>query len=290
MKKKFDPLPYLLISPIIIFMVLLALTPAVFTSVAAFFKVQPLDPPNRFYGIQNFVAIFQDPAILNSVRNTMLYIIFGVTISTVLGIYFALILQRKFFGRSILIAVLILPWALPGVVAGILWTGIWDANSGVLNSILKSLHIINEYQVFLGKNRFLTIFAIVLVQVWQITPLSTILILASLQNIPEDLYEAARIDGVNEIGNLRYITVPLIRSGIAIALVQSVIATLNIFDQPYILNGAAPTATSIAIQTYQVSFQNLNFGQGYAMSLLITLVTLITSLLIMRFVYKKVEY
>ena len=290
MKKKMDLLPYALIAPIIIFMILLALTPAVFTSVASFFKVQPLDPPTKFFGLQNFRDIFQDPSIVSSIRNTLFYIIIGVTLSVMLGIYFALVLQRKFFGRAILIAVLILPWALPGVVEGILWTGIWDANSGALNSVLKSLHLITHYQVFLGHNRFLTILAISMVQIWQITPLSTILILASLQNIPEDLYEAALIDGSSPPRTFQHITLPLIRSGIAIAIVQSIIATLNIFDQPYILNGSATTANSVAIETYAVSFQNLNFGEGYAMSLLITLATLVISFGVVRFVYKKVEF
>lgn len=290
MKKKRDLLPYALIAPIILFMTVLALTPAVFTSVASFFKVQPLDPPTKFNGIQNFREIFQDSSVISSIRNTFIYILIGVTLSIVLGIYFALVLQGRFFGRAVIIAVLVLPWALPGVVEGILWTGIWDANSGALNSVLKSLHIITHYQVFLGHNRILTIFAISIVQIWQITPLSTILILASLQSIPEDLYEAARIDGSNSHQTFRHITVPLIRPGIAIAIVQSVIATLNIFDQPYILNGGANTANSVAIETYAVSFQNLNFGEGYAMSLLITLTTLFISLVVIRFIYKKVEF
>jgi multiple sugar transport system permease protein len=222
--------------------------------------------------------------------NTFYYIIIGVTLSTVLGIYFAVILQRRFTGRSILIAVLILPWALPGVVEGILWTGIWDANTGVLNSILKSLHLITHYQVFLGQNKLITILAIEVVQVWQITPLSTILVLAVLQNIPDDLYEAATIDGSDGRKAFRHITLPLIRPGIAIAVVQAIIATLNIFDQPYILNGAASTGNSLAMETYAVSFQNLNFGQGYALSLLITLFTLFVSVVVAKFIYKKVEY
>ncbi len=290
MKRKTDFLPYALISPLIIFIVLLALTPAAFTTIAAFFKVQPLNPPTHFSGLENFRDILHNTNVISSLGNTFFYIIIGVTLSTVLGIYFAVILQRRFVGRSILIAVLILPWALPGVVEGILWTGIWDANTGVLNSILKSLHLISHYQVFLGQNKLLTILAIEIVQVWQITPLSTILVLAVLQNIPDDLYEAATIDGSDGRKAFRHITLPLIRPGIAIAVVQAIIATLNIFDQPYILNGAASTGNSLAMETYAVSFQNLNFGQGYALSLLITLFTLFFSVIVAKFIYKKVEY
>lgn len=290
MKKKVDFLPYLLIAPLIIFIILLALTPAAFTAVLAFFRVQPLNPPSKFSGLENFRDIAQNHEVIASLGNTFLYIVIGVMLTTALGIFFAVTLHRGFKGRSILIAILILPWALPGVVEGILWTGIWDANTGVLNSVLKSLNIISEYQVFLGQNKLVTILAIEIVQVWQITPLSTILILAVLQNIPDDIYEAALIDGSGGIKAFRYITLPLIRPGIAIAMVQSIIATLNIFDQPYILNGASTTGNSLAMQTYAVSFQNLNFGQGYALSLLITLFTLFVSLFVAKIVYKKVEY
>lgn len=286
----FDFLPYALVAPLIIFITGLALIPALFTIIESFFRVQPLNPPSTFYGLENFRHIFSDPGVTSSLSNTLLYIFFGVTLSTVLGVYMAVLLQRKFVGRSILIAVLILPWALPGVVEGILWTGIWDSNSGVLNSLLKSVHLIDHYQVFLGQNRMLTIFAIELVQVWQITPLSTLLILAVLQNIPDDIYEAAKLDGSNPVRTFAHITLPLIRPGIAIAMVQAIIATLNIFDQPYILNGAATTGASLSMQTYFISFQNLDFGEGYAISLLITLFTLFISIFVVRFIYRKVEY
>jgi len=289
-KQRFDFLPYALVSPLILFILGLAITPAVFTAVSSFFRVQPLNPPTVFSGLENFRTIIHDSGVISSLSNTFLYIIIGVVLSTVLGIYFAIILQRKFRFRSILIAILILPWALPGVVEGILWTGIWDANSGVLNSILKSLHLISNYHVFLGQNRLVTIFAIEVVQVWQITPLSAILILSALQNIPEEIYEAARIDGSSPWHTFRLITLPLVRPGLAIALVQAVIATLNIFDQPYILNGSATTGNSLAVQTYAVSFQNLNFGEGYALSLLITIFTLFVSVFVAKFIYKKVEY
>ncbi len=288
--RRFDFLPYVLVTPLTLFIVGLALIPATFTVVQSFYRVQPLDPPNRFTGLNNFRRLFNDNAIHSSIGNTALYVLIGVTLSTVLGIAMAVTLQHKFAGRSILIAVLILPWALPGVVEGIVWSGIWDSNTGALNSLLTSLHFIDHYQVFLGQHRILTIAAIELVQVWQITPLSALLVLAALQNIPGDLYEAAYIDGCSPWSVFRRITLPLARPGIAIAMVQAVIATLNIFDQPYVLNGAAPTAASLTMQTYFISFQNLDFGEGYALSLLITVVTLAVSLGVVKLVYRPVEF
>ena len=287
---KLDLLPYALVSPLALFIVLLALVPAGFTIVKSFYKGQALNPPDRFSGLDNFRRLFSDTAVRESIGNTAIYVVIGVGLSTVLGVAMAVTLQHRFRGRSVLIAVLILPWALPGVVEGIVWSGIWDSNTGLLNSALTSLHMINHYQVFLGQHRLLTIFAIEMVQVWQITPLSALLVLAALQNIPGDLYEAGYLDGCSSWSAFRRITLPLARPGIAIAMVQAVIATLNVFDQPYVLNGAAPTGASVTMQTYFISFQNLDFGEGYALSLLITIVTLIVSFAVVKLVYRAVEF
>ena len=289
-KKRLDLLPYSLVTPLALFIVVLALVPAGVTLVEAFFKSQPLNPPNSFVGLGNFVRLFQDDTIISSMVNTGWYVLIGVVVSTVLGIVMAVTLQKPFPGRSILIAVLILPWALPGVVEGIVWSGIWDSNTGLLNSVLSSLHLIDHYQVFLGENHFVTILVIEIVQVWQMTPLATLLILAALQNIPGELYEAAAIDGATGWKSFLRVTLPLARPGIAIAMVQAVIATLNVFDQPYVLNGAASTGASVTEQTYFISFQNLDFGEGYALSLLITVATVVISLAVVRLVYKPVEF
>ncbi|HEU5418860.1 MAG TPA: sugar ABC transporter permease [Streptosporangiaceae bacterium] len=283
-------LPYLLVTPLTVFIIGLALVPAAFTIIESFYRVNPLDPPTRFDGIGNFRRLFADSAVLTSVGNTAIYVVIGVVLSTVLGIFFAVVLRRPFRGRGILIAVLILPWALPGVVEGILWTGIFDANTGLLNGVLSSVHLASHGSVLLGDNRWLTIFLIELVQVWQITPLSALLVLASMQLMPEELFQAAAIDGCGAWQSFWRITLPLARPGVAVAIVQALIATLNVFDQPYVLNGAATTGSSITEQTYFISFQDLDFGGGYALSLLITVATLIISLVVVRGVYRRIDY
>jgi len=283
-------LPYLLVAPLTLFIIGLALIPAAFTIIESFYRANPLDPPTRFDGIGNFRRLFANNAVITSFGNTAGYVIVGVVLSTVLGIFFAVVLRNPFRGRGILIAVLILPWALPGVVEGILWTGIFDPSSGLLNGVLSSLHLTSHGSVLLGDNRWLTIVLIELVQVWQITPLSTLLVLAAMQLMPHELFQAAAIDGCGAWQSFWRITLPLARPGIAVAIVQALIATLNVFDQPYVLNGAATTGASITEQTYFISFQNLDFGGGYALSLLITMITLIISLIVVRGVYRRIDY
>jgi multiple sugar transport system permease protein len=283
-------LPYLLVTPLAVFIIGLALVPAAFTIIESFYRANPLDPPTRFDGLGNFRRLFANNAVLTSMGNTAGYVAVGVVLSTVLGIFFAVVLRRPFRGRGLLIAVLILPWALPGVVEGILWTGIYDPSSGLLNGVLSSLHLASHGSVLLGDNRWLTIILIELVQVWQITPLSALLVLAAMQLMPQELFQAAAIDGCGAWQSFWRITLPLARPGIAVAVVQALIATLNVFDQPYVLNGAATTGSSVTEQTYFISFQNLDFGGGYALSLLITLITMIVSLIVVRAVYRRVDY
>jgi len=283
-------LPYLLILPLVVVIAVLALYPTATTFVQSFFNVDPLNPPARFVGLRNYRAIFADPAVANAWLNTALYALFGIVMTTSIGLGMALALRHPFRGRGLVLALLVLPWALPGVVEGIIWNWIYDPTFGVLNSALRSLHLITQYQLWISGNRVLSIFFIDLVQVWQTAPLAALLILASLQNIPDELHDAAAIDGANRLQELWRITLPLVRPGVAIAIVQALIASLNIFDQVYVLNGNASTGASVVMQTYLIAFQNLNFGQGYALSFLVTLLTIGVSIVALRVIYKKVEF
>ena len=283
-------LPYLLLSPLVLFIGVLGLYPTIITTVEAFFTVDPVDPPTRFAGLGNFTQLLHNPFVRESAINTLLYIAVGVGLSTLFGLIIAMALQRRTRWRGILIALVVLPWALPGVVESVIWGWIYDPTFGVLNSIAKSTGLIGSYEVWIGIGRVSSIILIELVQVWQIAPLAALLILAALQMIPQELYEAARVDGGNRRDNFWRITLPLIRPGLAVAMVESLMLSLNIFDQVYVLNGAAPGGSSIMMETYQITFNNLNFGQGYALSLLATVATMVLALLILAVVYRRVEF
>lgn len=282
-------LPWLLIAPLAAFIAVLALYPTAVTTIEAFFRVSPLDPPTRFTGLGNFRAIFANSAITTSWLNTLVYVVVGVVLSTVLGVAGAVALKRRFRFRGIILALVILPWALPAVDEAVIWNWIYDPNFGVLNSTLKTLHLIGSYHVFIGLDRWLTVVLIEVVQVWQITPLSLLIILAALQAVPLDLYEAARVDGAGAWATFRQVTLPLIRPGIAVAAVQAIVLSLNVFDQVYVLNGNAPLGSSLMLQTYITTFQDLNFGAGYALSLMVTAATVLLSAAALLLIYRRVE-
>jgi len=283
-------LPYAMVAPLLVFIGALALYPTIKTAYAAFVHNDALDPPTHFAGFGNFQDVFNNSQVRDSLANTGIYVVFGVVLSVALGAFFGLLLQRKFRGRGVVLALMVLPWALPGVVEGVIWSWIYDPTFGVLNSTLKSAHVISSYQLWIGTHQLETIFFISLVQVWQITPLAAILVLASLQSIPSELYEAADVDGANSWQSIKRITLPLIRPGLAIAVVEGLVMSLNIFDQVYVLNAGATTGSSLMTETYQITFGNLNFGDGYALSLLATVTTIALSLLAVKIIYRKVEY
>jgi multiple sugar transport system permease protein len=282
-------LPYILLSPLVVFIGALSFIPTVDTTVEAFFRVMPLDPPTRFVGLGNFRALFADPVIVTSWVNTAVYVAIGVVASVVLGTAMAVALKQSFRLRGVILALVILPWALPAVVEAVIWSWIYNPTFGVLNSALHSAHAIGGYHVWLGLDRWLTILLIEIVQVWQITPLSALVILAALQSVPQDLYEAARVDGAGPVQAFRYISLPLIRPALAVCTVEALVLSLNIFDQVYILNGIAPLGSSVMLQTYVTTFENLNFGGGYALSLLITIVTAALSMAALALLYRRTE-
>jgi len=282
-------LPYLLLSPLVVFIGALSFVPTADTAVEAFFRVMPLDPPNRFIGLGNFRALFANPTITISWVNTAAYVVIGVTASVVLGTAIAVALKQRFRLRGVVLALVILPWALPAVVEAVIWSWIYNPTVGVMNSALHSAHVIGGYHVWLGLDRWLTILLIEIVQIWQITPLSAIIILAALQSIPLDLYEAARVDGAGPVQAFLRISLPMIRPALAVCTVEALVLSLNIFDQVYILNGIAPLGSSVMLQTYVTTFENLNFGGGYALSLLVTLATAVLSLAALALIYRRPE-
>lgn len=282
-------LPWLLVAPLVVFIAALSFYPTVVTTIEAFFRVSPLDPPTRFNGLGNFRALFANSAVTTSWLNTVVYAATGVVLSTVLGVAGAVALKRRFRFRGLVLAMVILPWALPAVDEAVIWNWMYDPNFGVINSTLRSLHLIGGYHVFLGLDRWLTVVLVEIVQVWQITPLSLLIVLAALQSIPLDLYEAARVDGAGAWSAFRRVTLPLIRPAIAVAAVQAIVLSLNVFDQVYVLNGNAPLGSSLMLQTYITTFQDLNFGGGYALSLMVTVATVLLSAAAIALIYRRAE-
>jgi multiple sugar transport system permease protein len=267
-------LPYILIAPLFILLVLLTFYPlllTIFNSLQSLNLGRPDDI--RFVGLANYIELMTDPAVLNAMRNSVQYFILSVSIEILGGIVIALSLRNKFRGRAIILGIVILPWALPPVVNSIVWKWIYDPSYGLLNDVLIKLGMIDHFHVWLGDPHFSLVW-VALVHIWKMMPLISIIMLAQLQTIPAELYEAARIDGANSLQSFRHITLPLLKPALIIALTLGTVSAFHLFDEVYVLTGTSLDTRSIMVQDYLIAFRELKYSMGMALSLIITIVIL----------------
>jgi len=266
-------LGWLFVAPAIVLVVLLVLYPMVhgfqqsIESGGFLFGEKP-----GYVGLRNYKDVINDPVSRDAMRHTLEYVVLAVALEMVLGIFVAVTLHRVFRGRGFVLAVLILPWALPSVVSGVLWRRVFDPDNGLLNALLMQLHIISQPHVWLASGRG-AILWITLVHVWGVLPLVSLIFLAGLQSIPEEVYSASAVDGAGPLRQFRHITLPLLRPSMAIALTVGTLLAIAIFDEIYVLNGTALNTRSILIQVYNTTFAQADFAHGTALAFLLAAVT-----------------
>jgi len=229
--------------------------------------------PRPFIGLDNYRTVWTDARWYNALRVTFTVVIVSVGVELVLGMMIALLINRSFKGRGIVRAAVLVPWALTTVVSAKMWSWIYDAQYGVFNDLLMKLHIIEKPLIWLA-NPSLTLWALIGAEIWKTTSFMALLLLAGLQLIPAELYEAAAIDGSTGMTNFWKITLPLLKPSVLVALLFRTIDATRIFDLIKVMtNGGPGQATeSINIYTYNTLFTNLNFGFGSALSVSVFLV------------------
>ena len=225
-----------------------------------------------YVGLRNYRDVLHDPTSQSAMRHTVEYVVLAVSLEIVLGIAVAVTLHRVFRGRGFVLAVLILPWALPSVVSGVLWRRVFDPDTGLLNSVLLQLHIISQPHIWLAGGHSAILF-ITIVHVWGVLPLISLIFLAGLQSIPDEVYSASAVDGATPWKQFRHVTLPLLRPSIAIALTVGTLLAISIFDEIYVLNGTALNTRSILIQVYNTTFTEADFAHGTALAFLLAAVT-----------------
>jgi multiple sugar transport system permease protein len=230
----------------------------------------------RLVGLGNYLSLLRADSTLSAAIHTLGYWVIAVSVELGIGMAAALALWHPFRGRGIVLALLVLPWALPPVVSGLLWTRILDPTSGWLNGLLYQLGLINHYQIWFS-NPAATIALVALVHAWGLIPLITLILLGGLQGIPSELYEAAHIDGASSAKAFRFITVPLLRGSIVAALAIGTVVAFGIFDVVYVLVGTDRDARSVMMQIYLTTFGNLDFGHGAALAVMLSLVSILVS-------------
>lgn len=224
--------------------------------------------PTRYVGLRNYRDVIGDSDTKSAAIHTLLYLVIAVSLEIVGGLIVAVTLHRIFRGRGLVLAILILPWALPSVVSGVLWRRILDPDSGLLNRALLSMHVIDSPHVWLASDGWAIVF-ISLVHVWGMVPLVSLVLLAGLQSIPDEIYDACAVDGAGAIQQFRHITLPLLRPALVIALTVGTLAAVSIFDEVYVLNGTALNTRSLLMQVYDSAFNQADFSHGIALAMMV---------------------
>lgn len=233
--------------------------------------------------LDNYRALFSDEAVRIAVKNSVYFTAVDVAATVVIALFIALLLNHRFGRFGIFRIILLVPWALAPVANAVLWKWILHGNYGVMNAVLLDVGVIDRYVNWLG-DPTLALRMMMLADVWKSVPFIALLLLAGLQNIPSYLYRAAKIDGANILQQFRFVTLPALRTPIAIAVVLQSIWSFKVFDLIFVLTKAGPGDGTLLLNflAYRVTFNFLDFGYGAAIANMIFLLMFVLAVVFIR--------
>ena len=278
---------YIFMSPTIIILAIFLVLPILLAIALSLYKVQPLGEISyAFRGWKNFLRVTQDERVAIALKNTVEYVLIVVPIQTILALGLALILNTQIKGKNIFRVLFFLPTVTSSAVLTLIFMWICNSN-GLLNNFLAFIHL-PTYN-WLGDPK-VALKAIMLMNIWSTAPLFMVIYLAAMQDIPENLYEAATIDGANWFDKFIWITLPFLKPITFFVLVMGMIGTFQLFDQSYIFSrgsgGPNNSTLTVVLLIYQYAFKNLDMGYAAALALLLTLV-IMTVTLMQRYLFKE---
>jgi ABC-type sugar transport system permease subunit len=279
----------LLILPVLVVLAVIAVFPILYSFYTSLFELNLARPLRRpFVGLDNYIRMLQEPRIQIAIARTAVYTLVTVAGTTLSALAVALLLNETFRGRRLLAVLLLVPWATPSVVNGLIWKWIYDSNYGVLNGLLKALGLIDRYVIWLG-DPDKTLYLIANAAIWKQMPLAAILLLVTMKSIPDDLYKAARVDGANLIQRFLHVTLPSLRPGLMLVLVYETMISIRHFDLFMILTQGGPgdASSTLSWQIYVESFVSLRFGSGSALAYILALATLLLGYLMIRLLQRE---
>jgi trehalose/maltose transport system permease protein len=262
-----ERLGWMLVVPSVLIVLLVAVYPLIRTFYLSFTNERLGSVrPTRWVGWDNYTRLFDDSLFRHSMINTIEFTVISVAIETVLGMVVALVIHSEFKGRGMVRTAILVPWAVPTVVSALLWQWMFNDFFGVINSILIRLHLMSaSHPKSWTADPSTALGAVVAVDVWKTIPFMALLLLAGLQVIPSDVYEAARVDGASKWYQFWTITLPLVRPALLVALIFRTLDAFRIFDLIYVMMKYSPATMSIAVYTQQqIGNQRIGFGSAPA--------------------------
>lgn len=289
-KKKYNTLQktetrdaWIMMAPAIIMLLIIAVYPVLRTIWLSLHEMVLTDPGSGypFIGLENYINILKDERALNSILFTLKFTVTTVFFELLIGFAAALVMNKAFRGKGLVRAAILIPWAIPTSVSALMWKFIYNDQYGLFNDILYKLGIIDNYQAWLSTADG-SFMALVITDVWKTAPYMALLILAGLQMIPEDLYEAAKIDGANVFQRFRYVTLPNVKGTVLVALLFRTLDAFRVYDLVSVMTGGANQTESVSLYAYNNLMKFLDFGYGSAMAVLVFVIVFIISLIYMR--------
>lgn len=263
---------WLLLTPALGLLAALTLFPIVYNIGLSLYQKHAYLPEKQFIGLRNFVDLFHDPEFFTSFRNGAVYAVATIVLQIAVGTAAALLLNKKFMGRDLVRGVLLFPYLVPTIVVVILWKWLLNASYGLVNYFALSLGFVSGPIIWFSQD--LILLTLILISTWQFFPFVLVSVLARLQTIPEELYQAARMDNAPAASQFMHITLPALRNVLITVTLLRSIWMFTKFDTVWLLagrEGIGKYIQTLPIYTYRVTFEYLQAGMGAAISVVLLL-------------------
>ena len=262
----------MLVLPALLLLAVLTLYPVLYGIWISLFSKHSFFPEQSFVGLANYLAIAADEEFWRSLRLGLVYSLSTIALQLVLGVAAALILHQSFPGRGLVRALTIFPYVVPTVIAVVIWKWLLNAQFGLVNHALEAAGLIGEPVSWMGREWIMV--SLILVSVWQFFPFVVLAVLARLQTIPPELYEAAKVDGANALSRFIHVTLPQLASVLFVVVLLRSIWMFTKFDTPWLMiqgGGAETYIRTLPVYTYQRTFAWYEAGRGSAMAVVMFL-------------------
>ena len=275
--RKHEITPYFFIAPGVLILTAVIFYPLVYVAYLSFHDAAFLRPNMPFCGIQNYVEAFSKRGFWNAAINTTIWVIGTVTLAFLLGLIAALALNRRVKGISILRLLILMPWVIPVVASGVTWRLFLMTPFGIVDYVVRQLGLVTGKQGLLASPPPAALLTVMMVNIWRYYPFIMLTLLAGLQGIPRDLYDAAEIDGAGVWQKFRHVTIAQLMPVIMIVLVVLTIWNINAFTVIYVLTEGGPVFTTelFTLHIFRESFMHFEFGIGSANSIMLFIIGLI---------------
>ncbi len=282
---------YLFLSPGLLLFSVFTLYTVAFSFYLSFHEWNLVEPAKPFVGLDNYARLFEDPRFRGAVVNTIYYTALSVPLTMVVGLLIALLLNTNVRGRGIFRTLYYVPVITPLVVAAIIWKWVYQGDYGLLNYYLVRLGLLQKPIAWLA-DRNLAMPAVILMGIWGGAGYDMVIYLAGLQAIPEEYYDAAKVDGANGVHRLFNITIPLLAPTTFFLFVMGVIGTFQVFTQIFIMTSGGPLrrTTTIGYYLYERAFLRFDMGYASAMAYALFAMILVFTLVQMRYMRQDIEY